>query len=210
MQDILDTAPPGSSRGGKNGGGGVKKKLRARIRGSSGGARHREPPAISAPSDFQHSVHVNSQFEWKGSDPLEQFQIVEQLGEGSFGKVFKLVHRTTHTPLAVKLLDSTHPMMGDLVDDIENEVDILRQCASPHITDYYGSFRTPTSFWLLVEYCDVGSVKDLLELVPKELSEKQCALICVGTVRGLQYLHDECKIIHRDIKPANILLTYKV
>lgn len=57
-----------------------------------------------------------------------------------------------------------------------------------------------------MEYCALGSVRDLLETSNYTFDESEIAFVISNTLRGLAYLHGE-KIIHRDVKAANILLT---
>ena len=59
-----------------------------------------------------------------------------------------------------------------------------------------------------MEYCEGGSIADIMSKIKKPLNEDQIALICEATLRGLDYLHASGKI-HRDIKPDNILLNSK-
>jgi serine/threonine protein kinase len=57
-----------------------------------------------------------------------------------------------------------------------------------------------------MEFCDGGSVSDILEKLGKPLEEKCIAAVAAQSVSGLEYLHSKLKI-HRDIKAANLLLT---
>lgn len=58
--------------------------------------------SVGAPTNFQHRVNVDSNFQWKTKDPLELFELQAKLGEGSFGYVFKALHKDTGKYMAVK------------------------------------------------------------------------------------------------------------
>lgn len=57
-----------------------------------------------------------------------------------------------------------------------------------------------------MEYCEIGSIRDLMDALGHGLKEDQMAVVCLHTLKALIYLHST-NIIHRDVKAANILLT---
>lgn len=59
-----------------------------------------------------------------------------------------------------------------------------------------------------MEYCSVGSVGDIMEILKRALTEPEISAICWHMLNGLKYLHENKKI-HRDIKPDNVLLNTK-
>ncbi|XP_063281460.1 serine/threonine-protein kinase 4 [Pelobates fuscus] len=132
--------------------------------------------------------------------PEEVFDILEKLGEGSYGSVFKASHKETSEIVAIKQI----PVESDL-QEIIKEISIMQQCDSPHVVKYYGSYFKNTDLWIVMEYCGGGSVSDIIRLRKQTLKEDEIATILQSTLKGLEYLHFMRKI-HRDIKAGNILL----
>ncbi|XP_078093006.1 serine/threonine-protein kinase 3/4 isoform X1 [Mustelus asterias] len=132
--------------------------------------------------------------------PEEVFDVLEKLGEGSYGSVFKAIHKESGQVVAIKQV----PVESDL-QEIIKEISIMQQCDSPHVVKYYGSYFKNTDLWIVMEYCGAGSVSDLIRIRNKTLTEDEIATILQSTLKGLEYLHFMRKI-HRDIKAGNILL----
>lgn len=132
--------------------------------------------------------------------PEEVFDLLGKLGEGSYGSVFKSLHKESGQVLAIKQV----PVDTDL-QEIIKEISIMQQCDSPYIVKYYGSYFKNTDLWIVMEYCGAGSVADIMRLRNKVLNEEEIATILYYTLKGLEYLHSKRKI-HRDIKAGNILL----
>ncbi|KAK6479580.1 serine/threonine-protein kinase 4-like [Huso huso] len=132
--------------------------------------------------------------------PEEVFDVLEKLGEGSYGCVFKANYKETGEIVAIKQV----PVESDL-QEIIKEISIMQQCNSPHVVRYYGSYFKNTDLWIVMEYCGAGSVSDIIRLRNKTLTEEEIATILQSTLKGLEYLHFMRKI-HRDIKAGNILL----
>jgi serine/threonine protein kinase len=133
-------------------------------------------------------------------DPEKDFQLVEKLGEGSYGSVWKAIHTKSNVVTAVKKV----PIENDL-NDLLNEIKIMKQCSSPYIIKYYGSYYKESELWIIMEYCGGGSVSDIMKITGKTLNEEQIATVLRDALKGLNYLHG-MKKIHRDIKAGNILL----
>ncbi|CAL1278873.1 unnamed protein product, partial [Larinioides sclopetarius] len=135
--------------------------------------------------------------------PEEVFDIICKLGEGSYGSVYKALHKESGQILAIKQV----PVDTDL-QEIINEISIMQQCDSPFVVKYYGSYFKGTDLWIVMEYCGGGSVSDIMRLRKKTLTEEEIATILNDVLKGLEYLHYRRKI-HRDIKAGNILLNYE-
>ncbi|KAK8034478.1 hypothetical protein PG993_009473 [Apiospora rasikravindrae] len=132
------------------------------------------------------------------------YQVLEELGRGSFGVVYKGIEKATGEVVAIKHIDLEST--DDDIQDIQAEISVLSTCASSHVTQYKASFLRGSKLWIVMEYLGGGSCLDLLKPEPSVFSEPQIAIICRELLAGLEYLHAEGKI-HRDIKAANVLLS---
>ena len=134
-------------------------------------------------------------------DPEEKFQIIEKLGQGNYGSVFKVLDKKTGQILAAKIAT----LCGN-IESFKKEINVLQQCKSPYILEYFGYYIKNNTIWIIIEYCDGGSVLDLMRITERNLNEEQIASIIYMVLNGLAFLHEQKKI-HRDIKAGNILLT---
>uniref|UniRef100_A0A673KDJ1 non-specific serine/threonine protein kinase n=1 Tax=Sinocyclocheilus rhinocerous TaxID=307959 RepID=A0A673KDJ1_9TELE len=91
--------------------------------------------------------------------PEEVFDVLEKLGEGSYGSVFKAIHKESGQVVAIKQV----PVESDL-QEIIKEISIMQQCDSPYVVKYYGSYFKNTDLWIVMEYCGAGSVSDIIRL----------------------------------------------
>jgi len=160
--------------------------------------------SISGPQNFRQTLHVDTEMKWKEDDPAESFQIVRKLGEGAYGSVYKAIHKTSSIELAIKsvLLEREEQA------EVEKEMEILKDCRHPNVVAYYGCCAHHDYLWILMEFCEMGSILDLMKVLPeKHLEEAEIAAIFAPVVKGLHLLGSDMGIIHRDIKSANILLT---
>ncbi|KAK2073713.1 hypothetical protein P8C59_007970 [Phyllachora maydis] len=130
------------------------------------------------------------------------YQVLEELGRGSFGVVYKAIDRATGETVAIKLIDLESS--EDDIQEIQQEISLLSTCASAYVTRYRASFLRGTKLWIVMEYLGGGSCLDLLK--PGNFGEAHVAVVCRELLLGLDYLHREGKI-HRDIKAANVLLS---
>ncbi|KAI6709692.1 hypothetical protein PZA11_006496 [Diplocarpon coronariae] len=133
-----------------------------------------------------------------------QYSVLEELGSGSFGTVYKAIDRATGEVVAIKHIDLESS--EDDILEIQQEISVLSTCASPFVTQYKTSFLRGHKLWIVMEYLGGGSCLDLLK--PGCFNEAHIAIICRELLLGLEYLHQEGKI-HRDIKAANVLLSTK-
>ncbi|KAK5211741.1 hypothetical protein LTR41_003202 [Exophiala xenobiotica] len=138
-----------------------------------------------------------------GETLADRYQMLEELGSGSFGVVYKAIEKDTGEIVAIKHVD-LESSEEDL-SDILSELSVLSSCSSPHVTKYRLAFLRRQTLWIVMEYLGGGSCADLLKPPPHRLSENHIAIVCRELLMGLAYLHSEGKL-HRDIKAANVLL----
>ncbi len=133
----------------------------------------------------------------------EGYELVEKLGEGTFGKVFKATCPRKYGTMAVAV--KIVPADAD-AGETAMEIEMLKDCASDNIVRYHASFPFKNELWIVMEYCAGSSLCDIIEARARCLSELQIAAVMSEALAGLSYLHARGKI-HRDIKAANLLLT---
>eukprot|EP00899_Mesostigma_viride_P029174 jgi/Mesvir1/9441/Mv09838-RA.1 len=137
-------------------------------------------------------------------DPSLLFEILDELGRGSYGSVYRGRCLRTQEQVAIKIIPITEGEDG--FDEIEVEIEMLQQCNHPNIVHYLGSYKAKDALWIVMEYCGGGSVNDLLHVDMQPLTEEMISFICLEALKGLAYLHSINRL-HRDIKCGNILLT---
>eukprot|EP01116_Phalansterium_solitarium_P023777 TRINITY_DN8503_c0_g1_i1.p1 TRINITY_DN8503_c0_g1~~TRINITY_DN8503_c0_g1_i1.p1 ORF type:complete len:1099 (-),score=302.28 TRINITY_DN8503_c0_g1_i1:838-4134(-) len=157
---------------------------------------------LSEPKDFRHRAHVDFEFNWSGQRAEDIFELHEKLGQGAYGAVYVAKHRETGFELAVKIV----PIRAECIDSLSKEVDVLKKCKNNNLLSYYGTVRRESEVWILMDVCQVGSVKEVMQLTLEPLTQDQMAHVACETLKGLVYLHAQ-DIIHLDVKAANIMIT---
>jgi len=133
---------------------------------------------------------------------MERYHVLELIGEGSFGKVYKGRKKYSGQVVALKFI----PKIGRSEKELKNlqrEIDIMRNLEHENIIKLLDSFETPKEVCVVTEYAE-GELFQVLE-DDGSLPEQQVRMIACQLVKALYYLHSH-RILHRDMKPQNILL----
>uniref|UniRef100_A0A7N8XJ52 non-specific serine/threonine protein kinase n=1 Tax=Mastacembelus armatus TaxID=205130 RepID=A0A7N8XJ52_9TELE len=136
-------------------------------------------------------------------NPEEIWEIIGELGDGAFGKVFKAQNKQNGTLAAAKVIDTK---TEDELEDYIVEIEILASCNHDHIVKLLDAFYFEGKLWILIEFCAGGAVDAIMLELERPLTEPQIRVVCKQTLEALCYLHEN-KVIHRDLKAGNILLS---
>uniref|UniRef100_A0A8C5HV40 non-specific serine/threonine protein kinase n=1 Tax=Gouania willdenowi TaxID=441366 RepID=A0A8C5HV40_GOUWI len=139
----------------------------------------------------------------RDENPEEMWDIIGELGDGAFGKVFKAQNKQTGILAAAKVIDTK---TEEELEDYMVEIDILASCEHQNIVKLLDAFYFESKLWILIEFCAGGAVDAVMLELERPLTEPQIKVVCRQTLQALVYLHHN-KIIHRDLKAGNILLT---
>ena len=141
----------------------------------------------------------------KGIDPETEFDLIELVGQGNYGRVYKAIHKKTGKIYSAKI---AYIEKVNELESFKKEINILSQCNNQYIVHYYGSYIKGHQIWIILEFCDGGSLYELIKILPRNLNEEEIASLIYMILKGLLFLHENKKI-HRDIKTENILLNHE-
>ena len=146
-------------------------------------------------------------------DKKSDFEFLQLLSEGAFGKVFKVSSLINNKIYAMKILDlkeheNDHMDKKEKEEYFTNEIELLKKLNHPNIVKYYKSFKEDDSLYIIMEYFDNGDLSDYIKVLQYDNKNKKEEIwnIFYQCILGLNYLHSQ-DIVHRDIKPANIFMT---
>ena len=134
---------------------------------------------------------------------MENYIILEMIGEGAFGKVYKGQRKCTNQIVAIKKIMKKGKKEKEL-KNLRQEIDILHRLYHENIIQCLDSFETNSEFCLVTELA-TGQLYEIIQ-EDKKLPEKQIKEIALQLTSALFYLHNN-NIIHRDIKPQNVLIS---
>ncbi|KAJ8276209.1 hypothetical protein COCON_G00079610 [Conger conger] len=136
-------------------------------------------------------------------NPNDIWEIIGELGDGAFGKVYKAKNKETGVLAAAKVIETKSE---EELEDYMVEIDILASCNHHYIVKLLDAFYYDNKLWIMIEFCPGGAVDAVMLELDRGLLEPQIQVICRQMLEALVYLHG-MKIIHRDLKAGNILFT---
>jgi serine/threonine protein kinase len=136
---------------------------------------------------------------------IEDFDLLNVIGRGSFGKVFQVRKKNTGKIFALKVLNKKTIIERNEVDHTKAERNILQKLIHPFLMNLHYSFQTPDKLYFVMDYVNGGELFYHLQK-DRKFSEERTRFYCAEIVLGLEYLHSE-NVIYRDLKPENLLLT---
>ena len=131
------------------------------------------------------------------------FEILELIGGGSFGKVFKVKLKGTNNIYAMKVLNKGYLIKKKLLRYAITECNVLKQSNCPFILKLHYSFQTPENLYMILDYCPIGDLSYQIQL--NLFEEDEAKFYIAELILAIEYLHQH-DIIYRDLKPENILI----
>lgn len=132
------------------------------------------------------------------------YKLVEVIGSGSYGIVYKAIHIPTNLFVAVKMLEKDKLGSVEKQAEFRHEIKMLKGLNHPFISKIFDFFKSANHYYIVMEYCSNGNLHDLIQNFQK-IEHKNAMYIFIQLVSVLEYLHLTKHIIHRDLKPKNIL-----
>ena len=140
---------------------------------------------------------------------ITDFEIIKELGSGSFGNVYLVKHKVTNCEYAIKAIDKRNKTNQEEKPYFKREVEVMYKVHHPNVVKLYGHFEDNNYCYFIMEYVSKGNVYNLLPTDKKKrISTKVCASIIKDIISAIYFLHNmNPPIVHRDIKPENVLLS---
>lgn len=170
------------------------------------------PPTKSNTCQFNNEfvsagqVTINTQtFVARNKNHIKSsYSILEKMGEGSFGKVYKVTHKQTGQVRAMKMINKENVKYQDDEKLFLKEIEVLAKLDHPNIIKVYEYFIDRDFYYIITEFAAGG---ELYEEISKcdYFDEGKAAVIMEQLLSAVCYLHAR-NIVHRDLKPENIML----
>ncbi|GBG30421.1 Protein kinase, putative [Hondaea fermentalgiana] len=146
-----------------------------------------------------------NRFKFEGfekGDPAKNFDLLECLGEGTYGSVYIAMDKKAGQQVALKVVK-----LDNDEEEVQQEIDCMRMCSTPYVLKIFSAYESADHMhvYMGMEICEAGSVNDLMFATDQTLTEPQIRDVVAGITLGLDYVHNK-NIIHRDIKAGNVLL----
>jgi WD40 repeat protein/serine/threonine protein kinase len=173
-------------------------------------ARFSEPRALARHImrlDWLTPYQINQLFQGQAKHLiLGPYRLLERLGEGGMGQVFKARHEGLHRVVALKVMRKERMANPDSIRRFHREIRAAAQLSHPNIVMAYDADEVDGTHFFAMEYVDGIDLDQLVRKAGPLPVEQACDYIRQAAL-GLQHAL-ECGLVHRDIKPANLLLAY--
>ncbi len=151
----------------------------------------------------------------KGLEPepkIKDFEILKELGCGSFGRVFLARHIKTKVKYAIKAIDKQNKTNIEEKPYFRRELEVMYKIHHPNVVKLFGHFEDNNYCYFIMEYISKGNMFGLIpQDKKKRISSQVVASLMKDIISAVYFLHNmNPPIIHRDIKPENVLLTEKL
>lgn len=134
---------------------------------------------------------------------FNSFDILECLGSGTFGKVFKVRLKQNNNIYAMKIINKKYLIKNQQLRYAVTECNVLKQAKHPFIITLHYAFQTPDHLYMILDYCPGGDLS--YHIVRNLFEEDEARFFIAELILAIEHLHD-MNVIYRDLKPENILI----
>jgi len=139
-----------------------------------------------------------------GSTFAGRYQIIEELGEGGMGSVYKALDTTINEKVALKLIKPEIASNKHTIERFQNELKYARKVSHKNVCRMYHLSKENDSHYIVMEYIPGENLKSMIRMT-KQLSMKTAVSIAKQVCEGLAEAH-RLGVVHRDLKPSNIMI----
>ncbi len=136
---------------------------------------------------------------------VADYNIIEKIGQGGMGEVYKAVHTKLDQTVAVKVLSSEYSLNPSMRKRFINEAKIQAKFSHPNMVNIFNLIEQDNNVFIVMEYINGGTLEGHLKQ-KGVLSQDESLKISLQVLSALQFMHSK-GVVHRDIKPSNIMFT---
>jgi len=162
-------------------------------------------------SKSEHWLAEDGQQIQVGTVIKDRFELIELVGEGGMGMVFKAMDRRKieaqdrNPYLAIKILNEQFKRHPESLKALQREARKAQDLAHPNIVTVFDFDREGSTVYMTMEYLDGESLKDIIKKNPNGLPVQRVISLIEGMCQGLSYAHAK-GIVHSDFKPGNVFI----
>ena len=161
-------------------------------------------PKIKIKSLSRIPISTKNFIRKQSGNPFDNYKILKELGHGTFGQVYKIIHKKTGNIRAMKIIPKNNLKPGFTDKDIISEITIMKNLDHPHIIKLYEFYIDEYNYYLINEFCTEGDLSEKMYKL-KSLPEPIVKIIMAQIFTAVLYLNNR-GIIHGDLKLENILV----
>jgi len=161
-------------------------------------------PGIAPPGSMTETIQTPREELTTGSTFAGRYQIIEELGRGGMGKVYKALDKEINAKIALKLIKPEIAADRDTIERFRNELRTARDISHKNICRMYDLGREAGNYYITMEYVSGEDLKDMIRM-SGQLGVGTAVSIARQIAEGLSAAHGR-GVVHRDLKPANIMI----
>ncbi|MFB0564935.1 MAG: protein kinase [Candidatus Aminicenantaceae bacterium] len=161
-------------------------------------------PKEKAPGPFTKTLETPRKDLSTGSTFASRYEVIEELGQGGMGKVYKVLDKEVNEKIALKLLSPEIAADRKTIERFRNELKLARKIGHRNVCRMYDLSKEEGTYYITMEYVSGEDLKSTIKRVG-QLSVGKAVSIATQVCEGLAEAH-RLGVVHRDLKPQNIML----